>query len=210
MPTPWNEDPPGAAPRIRRNLEGLLGKLLVEAPERVAPSVDLAREWHRSIFRGVDLPIPYYAGEIRDDDVDYPELIGYEVRIGSLAGVASRLVPPELERFELRMQRAVDLLDPRIPVGDRPREAGVLGSVVALCGRAHGEWVRIHPFANGNGRTARLWANWCAVRYGLPPFLRLQPRPDGDLYGRAAADSMRGNHRATISLFADWLEERYV
>ena len=209
MPTPWNEDPAGAAPRIRRNLEGLLRKLLAEAPSRVAPSVDLAREWHRSIFRGVDLPVPYFAGEVRDDDADFPELIGYEVRVGALAGTDSRFVPEELERFEARMRRAVGLLDPQVAVGDRPRTTGVLGSVVTLCGTAHGEWVRIHPFANGNGRTARLWANWCAVRYGLPPFVRLQPRPEGDLYGRAARDSMAGNHRAIVSLLADWLAERY-
>jgi Fic family protein len=76
------------------------------------------------------------------------------------------------------------------------------------CAQAHGEWARIHPFANGNGRIARLWANWCAVRYGLPAFVRLRPRPEGDRYARAAGDSMAGDHRATVSLFADWLEER--
>jgi hypothetical protein len=31
-------------------------------------------------------------------------------------------------------------------------------STLLLAAILHGEWVRIHPFANGNGRTARLWA----------------------------------------------------
>lgn len=122
--------PAGAAPVLRRNLETLLRKLIAQAADRAAPSVDLARGWHRSIFEGAELPVSY------------------------------------------------------------------------------GEWARIHPFANGNGRIARLWANWCAMRYGLPPFLRLRPRPEGDRYARAAGDSMAGDHRATVSLFADWLEER--
>lgn len=182
--------------------------MIAEAADRAAPSVDLAREWHRSLFEGVELPLSYYAGEVRDDDPDFPELVGYEVRVGSRPGVASRLVPEELDRFEARMRTVVELLDDRIPVGEWPREAGVLGSVITLCAQAHGEWARIHPFANGNGRIARLWANWCAVRYGLPAFVRLRPRPEGDRYARAAGDSMAGDHRATVSLFADWLEER--
>lgn len=58
--------------------------------------------------------------------------------------------------------------------------------MLTLCAYAHGEWIRIHPFANGNGRTARLWANWCALRYGVPPFVKLKPRPEGDLYATAS------------------------
>lgn len=170
--------------------------------------MQLAREWHREIFAGVELPVAYYAGEIRDDDRRFPELIGYEVRVGAEPGVASRDVPRELARFEERLRRAVAVLDPVIPVGEHPEEPGILGSVITLCALAHGEWARIHPFANGNGRIARLWANWSALRYGLPPFVRLRPRPEGFGYSRAAAESMRGDHRATVSLFAAWLDER--
>ena len=208
MPIPWNDDPPGAASRLRRNLEALLSRLIEEAPDRLAPTVSLAQGWHRAIFDGVDLPVPYYAGEVRDDDPAYPELVGYEVQVGAHRGVAAREVPAELERFEERMQQAVRLLDERLPAGEAPASEGVLLSVVTLCAIAHGEWARIHPFANGNGRIARLWANWCALRYGLPLFVRLRPRPAGSLYAAAAADSMAGDHRATISLFAAWLEER--
>lgn len=186
----------------------LLRRLVAEAADRVRPKLALAQEWHRKIFQGVELPVSYYAGEIRDDDRRYPELLGYEVRVGSRPGVPAREVPRELATFEKRLQRAVEILDREIPVGERPRDPGVLGSVITLCAHAHGEWARIHPFANGNGRTARLWANWCALRYGLPLFVRLRPRPGGLLYSRAAADSMRGDHRATASLFADWLQER--
>jgi hypothetical protein len=72
---------------------------------------------------------------------------------------------------------------------------------------AHGEWARIHPFANGNGRIARLWANWIAMRYGVPPFVRLRPRPEGTSYADAAAASMRGNFEAVVPVFRDMLEE---
>jgi hypothetical protein len=65
-----------------------------------------------------------------------------------------------------------------------------LAAIVDLCAWAHAEWVRIHPFANGNGRTARLWANCLAMRYGLPPFIRLRPRPNSGY--AAAAKAMHG------------------
>ena len=62
------------------------------------------------------------------------------------------------------------------------------------------EWVRIHPFANGNGRTARLWANYVLMRYGLPPVVRLRPRPDGG-YGAAGAAAMAGDWEPTAAVF---------
>ncbi len=170
--------------------------------------MELAQAWHREIFDGISLPVSYYAGEIRDDDPRYPELVGYEVAVGQVLAVAARRVPTELERFENRVRRAVGRIDSLVPPGQEPPGLGVLGSVITLCAVTHGEWVRIHPFANGNGRVARLWTNWCALRYGLPPFVRLRPRPAGREYARAATDSMRGDHRAAASLFTKWLEAR--
>ena len=58
-----------------------------------------------------------------------------------------------------------------------------------------------HPsFANGNGRTARLLANTIVLRYGLPPFIRLRPRPNHG-YNDAAEISMRGDYRSLILAF---------
>jgi len=121
-------------------------------------------------------------------------------------GVESRLVPQQLGRFEAAMDRAVAVLDALIPAGANPADAAQLWSILTLCAYAHGEWVRIHPFANGNGRTARLWANWCALRYGVPPFVSLKPRPEGNLYATASALSMRGDHQAMVVVFAGMLD----
>jgi fido (protein-threonine AMPylation protein) len=166
----------------------------------------MAQDWHRQVYKGVRLPVPYYAGEIRDSDMRFPELYGYEVGVGLQQGVESSLVPRQLEDFETAMEKAVVVLDSLIPGGERPADPAQLRSVLTLCAYSHGEWVRIHPFANGNGRTARLWANWCALRYGLPPFVRLKPRPDGNLYATAAALSMRGDHQPMVAIFADMLD----
>jgi Fic/DOC family len=87
---------------------------------------------------------------------------------------------------------------------DAERNADQLNMVVEVCAWAHSEWVRIHPFANGNGRTARLWVNSIASRYGLPPFLRLRPRPAGS-YGIATAGAMLGDRGPTVVLFHELL-----
>lgn len=170
----------------------------------------MARDWHRQIFRDVRVPVAGYLGGIRGEGLDTPELVDYEVAVGRFSGVGSREVAAELARFEASMQEAVAKLDSVLPDGEAPVEQTALRSVLTLCAHAHGEWVRIHPFANGNGRVGRLWANWCAVRYGLPPFVRLQPRPEGSGYAMAAADSMRGRHRTMIAVFADMLTRRLM
>jgi len=166
----------------------------------------MAQEWHRRIYKGVRLPVPYYAGEVRDSDPRFPQLDGYEVRVGPQRGVDSRLVPEQLDHFEAAMKKAVLVLDSAIPTGSSPSDPAQLRSVLTLCAHAHGEWVRIHPFVNGNGRTARLWANWCALRYRLPPFVRLKPRPEGNLYATASALSMRGDHQPMFAVLADMLD----
>jgi Fic family protein len=131
---PWNRDNPADLPIIEERLRTLLTQIATEAPNRVVPAVDMAREWHRVIHTGLSI-----------------------------------------------------------------------WTLIRLCALAHGEWVRIHPFANGNGRTARPWANWCGLRYELPPFIRLRPRPNHQRYAYAAAQSMRGNHDDMAPVFLDML-----
>jgi hypothetical protein len=45
------------------------------------------------------------------------------------------------------------------------------------------------------------------VQYGLPPFVRIKPRPADVLFAGAAAMSMRGDHRATEVMFVSMLDD---
>jgi fido (protein-threonine AMPylation protein) len=201
MPISWNEDPPGAEGRILANAAAVLRSIVAASDRRDPPSAGGAQEWHRRLYDGVPLPVPYYAGEVRDSDDRFPELVGYEVSVGLMPGVASADVLPELANFERQARIAVDRIDGAIPVGAKPVTPPELGSVITFCALLHGEWIRIHPFANGNGRTARLWANWAAARYGLPPFVTIKPRPGSEGYKLAAIASMRGDHAVAIAVF---------
>lgn len=91
-----------------------------------------------------------------------------------------------------------------LPAGEEP-DADQLAAIVDLCAWVHAEWIRIHPFANGNGRTARLWANCIAMRYGLPPFIRLRLRPNYG-YAEAGAKAMQGEWKPTAVVFRRLLD----
>ncbi len=206
MPTPW-EDDPADAPKIAANAARVLTGIADDADARLPPTVAMAQQWHRDLYDGIARPFAYYAGEVRDSDDSYPDLIGYEVQVGNTPGVDSALVPQVLQQFERSAQVASASLDGAIVVGadlsTMPRE---LHGVLTYCAVLHGEWVRIHPFANGNGRTARLWANWAALRYGLPPFVTIKPRPR-DPYALGALASMAGNHEVMFAAMDQMLRD---
>jgi Fic family protein len=143
---------------------------------------------------GLTVPNPNYVGRFRGE-------MGLEkvrVRVGSVEGVAPSDVDQALELFERKLQEVLAELDQRYGKNAQ-LDADGFEAVVEVAAWAHAEWVRIHPFANGNGRTARLWANYVLMRYGLPPVLRLRPRPDGG-YGAAGAAAMSGDWSAMVSV----------
>jgi hypothetical protein len=176
MPTVW-EEPPGSEPRIAANAQALMWEIARDADLREPPTVASAQRWHRKLYDGIPRP-------------------------------SAAMVPAALSQFETSAKNVCTGLDAELAVGAklgdiRPVQ---LHGVLTFCAFLHGEWVRIHPFANGNGRTARVWANWAAMRYGLPPFVIVKPRP-GQPYGAAAMASMRKDHRVTMAVFNRMLRD---
>ena len=210
MPVAWDDDPTGSAAQIEANIRAVGARIYLDAQRRDPPSLAMAQDWHRAVYAGVSLPVPYYAGEVRDSDRRFPELIDYEVQIGHARGVPAAQVPAELADLETRAHNAVIGPDRAIPVGQSPATPIELRAVLLLAASLHGEWVRIHPFANGNGRIARLWVIWVAARYGLPPFIRLKPRPAGVPYAAAALASMSRQHTPMAAVLGEMLNDHLI
>lgn len=184
---PWGADSAADEEIIASNVADLLRDLAAAASQRDIPRLAMADAWHRRVY----------------------------ARVGSVPspGAPAADVAAELAAFESSLRLAIARLDGELRAGARPSTSEQVLAVVRLCALAHGEWVRIHPYANGNGRTARVWANWVALRYGLPPFVRIKPRPDGLLYGLAAHRSMGvggavPDHDLTFSVFVDLLRSQ--
>jgi fido (protein-threonine AMPylation protein) len=193
----WDED----SQQLRKNLEQVLRIIRQAAGQRATPTVAAAKNWHSRVMQGLAVPEPQFVGRFRGES----GLENVEVRVDANPGVASAEVASELTKFEGKLQTIVAILDAALPHGQEP-DADQLAAIIDLCAWAHSEWVRIHPFANGNGRTARLWANSLAMRYGLPPFVRLRPRPNSG-YGQAGARGMKGDWKPTAVVFRQLLSE---
>jgi fido (protein-threonine AMPylation protein) len=187
----WVED----SQQLQANIERLLSQASVAAIRRTELTLEVMKTWHRDLIRQLAVPDIRYVGRFRGE----PGLEGIEVKIGRAFGVRSDLVQGELDEFQKQLRSKVKALDKQIKPGQAPGDDELI-TVIELCAWAHSEWVRIHPFANGNGRTARILANTLAMRYGLPPFVRIRPRPDGG-YGNAGAASMKGDWRPTVIAF---------
>lgn len=189
--TDWDAE----SDQLHDNLHLLLSAVRRDARARTTPTVNAARLWHQAMMYGLSSPKPEYVGAFRGE----PGLERHGVRVGDHYGVPSRHVAAALASFEETLQTAVAALDELIEPDQAPTVDQV-AAVIELCAWVHSEWIRIHPSANGNGRTARLWANSIAMRYEMPAFVRLRPRPD-EAYGAAAAEAMTGRRQATVKLF---------
>lgn len=193
----WDKD----SPQLRANLAHILAEIAAAAQQREKPTVEAARRWQAIAMRGLEVPDVRFIGAFRGES----GLENVNVRVGANYGVSPADVGEALKQFEAKLQMLVAELDAVLPPGQK-LNSDQLAAIIDLCAWAHSEWVRIHPFANGNGRTARLWANSLAMRYGLPPFVRLRPRPNAS-YGQAGAKAMQGDWKPTAVVFHRLLED---
>lgn len=193
----WDRD----SPKLRGNLARILREIVHLAQDRDTLDLETARRWHALMMEGLDVPDRRFVGAFRGE----PGLENVQVQVGAHNGVEAAAVASELANFEAKLHDILAQLDALLPTGEEP-DADQLGAVIDLCAWAHSEWIRIHPFANGNGRTARLWANSVALRYCLPPFIRLRPRPNSG-YAFAGAKAMEGDWKPTARLFRRMFED---
>jgi Fic/DOC family len=188
------------SPELRRNLSKVLDEIVRSAQRREFPTLASAKRWQSLLMKSPTVPNARFVGAFRGE----PGLEKIQVRVGVHYGVDAAEVAAELAEFERKLHALLRELDTMLPTGQEP-DADQLAAVVDLCAWVHAEWVRIHPFANGNGRTARLWANFIAIRYGLPPFIRLRPRPNYS-YGEGSAKAMHGEWKPTAAVFRRLLD----
>ena len=193
----WEKD----NPHLQANLTEILAEISAAADQREKPMAETARRWQVLAKRNLEVRDKRYIGAFRGEH----GLENVAVRVGTNYGVDPGDVADSLRQFESKLQQLLGELDKELPRGRDPNP-DQLAAIIDLCAWAHSEWVRIHPFANGNGRTARLWANFLAMRYGLPPFIRLRPRPNAS-YGQAGAKAMQGQWKPTAAVFRRLLED---
>jgi Fic family protein len=188
----WDED----SDVLRENLVRAFRLSRDMARSRCTVTAELARDWHKAIMKGLNVPDETFVGRFRGED----GLDGIEVYVGPHPGTRPDQVASDLQRFERRLADTIKALDGLIPEGSPPDTADKINAIIELAAWIHAEWVRIHPFVSGNGRTARLWTGFVAMRCGIPPFVGLRPRPDAD-YGVACGKAMTGDWNPMVRVF---------
>jgi fido (protein-threonine AMPylation protein) len=216
----WQEDNPKNLSLIQSNATQLINELRATAAERMLLTSEELCRWHSRLYAGCEVPVVGYVGHFRGDPA-VPELIDYEVGLGARLkdgnlekmGVWARRVADEMSAVLAGLNAVFAELDTRLPVGKPPSTADQILEAISFAALAHGEVLRVHPFANGNGRIARLLVALICLRYELPMFLHIKPRPESDDYIRASRDSMGrppdflGNHTMTTAVFAHMLAD---
>lgn len=75
--------------------------------------------------------------------------------------IVGQLEPPQPHQVLQLMYQFVDNLNFKISIAKTKDEH------IECLLYAHYEFIRIHPFNNGNGRTGRILMNWVALKFGL-------------------------------------------
>lgn len=123
-------------------------------------SVDRIAHIHLRMFEGV---FPDFAGLLRGEGADrYP----VDIYFDQYSGVAFAEIDDALADFDLLLSR----LDGQLLECLRTQsDVEVRNTAIEVAALTHCEVVRIHPFINGNGRTARMCISYILARAGLPP-----------------------------------------
>lgn len=139
---------------LARNLLGLSAQIHRGELRGREASVGLLCEVHRALFSGVRA----HAGQHRQRGFGSEHL-----SFGPNRSVNRTDVPGELERIFRSVRVSIASFD------ENPNDPDYDESAFRLAVWAHAEIVRVHPFADGNGRSARAIMNWILVRLGLRP-----------------------------------------
>ena len=176
------------------------------APARL-PDEKALRHLHRTMFADF-VELDCYAGNFRGPaDPDRPlapeRCLAENVQVAGVPGADLHQVAGAIDFLCYQIETRVKLLEMQWS-GLEPTER-VTRLAVSIA-EAVGTFIRIHPFLNGNGRTSRLLWQWFCNRFGVPPQVRVAPRPsDATPYATCMAAAMSGDNRSLAVHVLLWL-----
>jgi hypothetical protein len=134
----------------------------------------------------------YYAGHYRGEELRCLKHYTVGIKSDPMVGYDPQLVLGEMSLLETTIRDAIVALDAFVASGRKP--VACLIQIVKVAARVFELFLRIHPYANGNGHMGRLIV--CALfgRYGFwMSRWTVEPRPKDPPYSSAIAQYRRGN-----------------
>lgn len=148
-------------PEEQADLSVALVLLTLGVQKSPAPllTLPLLLEWHQRFGQKVPRLEP---GKLRSQ-------LGMRAGFGRYRATPPEQVPEELRNLFADLQRIVVSIDEHLETNpDASASMTLVEHVVRSSAWLHAHLVRIHPFADGNGRLSRLAQTWLLARYNLP------------------------------------------
>lgn len=191
----WDyEDHPDSSRIVRPRCRAILIELARGQLDAGSLILD-TRSIHRRLFKDLTpAACPYLAGHYRGEN--FPSLRNYEVRVAAdpRVGVPAANVAANMLLFEQTVKGVIAALDAGSKLPDaQVSKAQKLLYLVNSAAAVHVEFLRIHPYANGNGHMGRFIV-WCLLgKYGhWPKAWPFDDRP-GSPYTQLISDFRDGN-----------------
>lgn len=181
----------GARATVRARSVQLLIGLRADANECSVVCAD-TRPSHASLYQGLTpAKCDYYAGHYRGEDYRCLKYYRVQIQGDPMVGYDPELVLGEMQQLETTIRDAIAALDKFVqPSRSRP---ACLIQITRVAARVFELFLRIHPYANGNGHMGRLIV--CALfgRYGFwMNRWTVEPRPQDPPYSSSIAAYRRG------------------
>lgn len=133
--------------------------------------------------------------------IAFEELYEWAGKWRNVNVIVGQLAPPQPSQVVHLMYQFIDNLNHKISVSKTQKE------IIETLVYAHYEFVKIHPFNNGNGRTGRLIMNLVAMAFGFKP-LELYKR-EGEsrkIYIESLQQADKGNFELLDRLIREELQ----
>lgn len=154
-------DPKGEMPRWQREIAGMFISIgFVEKKANDPSKPGLTAEDIFAINKTVmnDPLNPHFYGVLRNVPIlEVAAVVRGERRISVIDYPSPENLPDEFEKFSNAIEQSTQQVSPNTPVAE----------IIDAAALAHDELVRIHPFRDGNGRTARFLVDFIFKRAGL-------------------------------------------
>ncbi len=117
---------------------------------------------NHTLAKGFDFDIIFKTHQILMDKLHHERGM-FKTEVNYIKGADFNTTHPS--HVYLEMKQWIDNLNLRI------KSAYLDHEIIELVCESHIQFERIHPFADGNGRTGRLLMNFLLVKSGIPPFV---------------------------------------
>jgi cell filamentation protein len=167
--------------------------------------IDVILNIHKEIFKDI---WPDIAGKLRDENIKIAHSSHLPVHFSEVSKLIN-ILDNELKEFleKLDISEGI-ILDAKNNSDEKMMEE--IGKVVYLSAWIHHQITYIHPFREGNGRTARLVGNLILERYGLVGISIKMEKENKNGYCNALVQIDKMNdYEPLISLISDGLVDRY-